>query len=219
MKTYRKQKLVLKKCKQAKGMTIALFLLIGLGIYAEAQSERTNYLGINILPLLGSTVELGYEQNIKPNLSFNFYAGYVFNSKLGSPLKKGTQYELNTKSGFFIKTGVRFNVRKDLNKIAPFFGLNLVNSIAIEKGIYDSDFDYNTPNEQVNKTSYNLGINGVIGITSAATKRINIDLGLQIGTTLVNNLVDFHSYMPGMGVDFGSGLRIQGIIRIKYLIK
>lgn len=59
----------------------------------------------------------------------------------------------------------------------------------------------------------------MVGITSPATKRVNIDLGLQIGTTLVNNLIDFHSYMPGMGVDFGSGLRIQGILRIKYLIK
>jgi len=198
---------------------IILILLIGFGIYSKAQSERTNYLGINLIPIIGNTLELGYEVNVKSNLSIDLYTGYVFNSKLSSLVKIGTQYELDNKSGFFIKTGIRYNRRKDLNKFAPFIGLNIVNSIAIEKGVYDPDFDYDTPNELFVRNSYNLGINGIIGITSPATKRINIDLGLQVGTILINNLIDFHSYMPGMGVDFGDAIRVQGMIKIKYLIK
>ena len=198
---------------------ILLILLIGFRISSKAQSEKTNYLGVNLIPLIGNTLELGYEVNIKSNFSVDIYAGYVFNSNMSSPLKIGTQYDLTKKSGFFIKTGTRYNLRKELNKFAPFIGLNLVNAIAIEKGIYDPDFDYNTPNEPVAKNSYNLGVNGIIGITTPATKKINIDLGVQIGTLLIDNLLDFHSYMPGMGVDVGDGVRIQGIVRIKYLIK
>ena len=220
MKIIEIRKLPKRNNKLTKKLIVIIILLIGFGsIPVNAQSLKSNYLGINLIPLVGNTLELGYELNIKPNLSVDLYSGYVFNSKLSSPFKKGTQYDLDNKSGFFIKTGIRYNLRNDLKKFAPFIGFNIVNAIAIEKGIYDPDFDNNTLNEPVLRNSYNLGLNSVIGITSPATKRINIDFGLQIGTTLVNNLIDFHSYMPGMGVNFGSELRIQGILRIKYLIK
>jgi hypothetical protein len=205
---------------KTKKLIVTLIFLIGFGsISVNAQSEKSNYLGINLIPLFGNTLELGYELNIKPNLSVDLYSGYVFNSKLSSPLKQGTQYDLENKSGFFIKIGTRYNLRNDLNKFAPFFGLNMVNAIAIEEGFYDDDFDNYTPNQPVGRNSYNLGLNGIIGITSPATKRINIDLGLQVGKVIVNNLLDFHSYMPGMGVSFGGGLRIQGVLRIKYRLK
>ncbi len=206
------------KQQQTKRTIIILFLLIGFsGISVNAQSEKANYFGINLMPLLGNTLELGYEQNVKPNLSFNLSLGYVFNSKLNSPFKIGTPYDLKNKSGVFIKIGARYNFRKDLNKFALFTGLNIVNAHAIEEGFYDPDFNNNTFNELVISESYNLGLNGIIGVTSPATKQINIDLGLQIGKVIINNLLDYHSYMPGMGVDYG--IRIQGVVRIKYRIK
>ena len=198
---------------------VLIILLIGLGTSLKAQSEKPNYVGINLIPLFSKTLELGYEINVNSFLSFDLYTGYVFNSNMDSPRKLGTDYELTNKSGFFIKIGTRYNLRKDLKKIAPFIGLNIVNAIALEEGIYNPDFENNTPDEPVKRNSYNLGLNGIIGVTSPATKRINIDIGLQIGTVLINNLLDFHSYMPGMGVDFGGGVRIQGIARIKYLIQ
>ena len=196
-----------------------IILLIGIGISSKAQSEKPNYLGINLIPLFGNTLELGYEMNVKSFLSIDLYSGYTFNSKMDSPRPVGTQYELTNKSGFFIKIGARYNLRNDLNKFAPFVGLNFVNAIAIEEGTYNPNLENNTTVEPVKRNSYNLGLNGIIGVTSPATKRINIDLGLQIGTVVINNLLDYHSYMPGMGVDFGGGVRLQGIARIKYLIK
>lgn len=202
-----------------KRTSIIIILLIGFGLMSKAQSEKPNYLGINLIPLFSKTLELGYEINIKPFLSIDLYSGYVFNSNMDSPRKKSTQYELTTKSGFFIKIGARYNVRKDLKKFAPFIGLNIVNAIAHEEGAYNDDFENNTPGEPVLRNSYNLGLSGLVGVTSPATKRINFDLGLQIGIVLINNLLDFHSFMPGMGVDLGGGVRIQGIARVKYLIK
>ncbi len=206
--------------KQNKRLIVLLILLFGFGSKSvNGQSEKSNYFGINVFPLIGNTLELGYELNIKPNFSIDLYSGYVFNSKLRSPLKKGTKYDLENKSGFFMKIGARYNLRSDLNKFAPFFGINIVNAMAIEKGVFDDDFDNHTPNERVVGNSYNLGLNGIIGITSSAIKRINIDLGLQVGKVVLNNLLDFHSYMPGMGVSFGSGLRVQGVLRVKYRLK
>lgn len=197
---------------------VIIVLLIGVGLTSKAQPDKPNCIGINVLPLLSKTLEIGYEKNFSPYISCDLYTGYVFNSNMDSPRKVGTDYELTNKSGFFIKIGARYNVRKDFNKIAPFIGLNIVNALAIEEGNYNPDVENNTPDEPVKRNSYNLGLNGIIGLTSPARKRINVDIGLQIGTVLINNLLDFHSYMPGMGVDFGGGVRIQGIARIKYLI-
>ncbi len=196
-----------------------LIILIGLGLSSNGQSDKVRYVGINLFPIIGKTIELGYSVDIKPNLSTDFYTGYVFNSGLGSPYMIGTQYDLDNKSGIFIKIGTRYNLRNDIDKFAPFIGINIVNSIAIEAGTYDSDFNYNTPNEKVKKKSYNLGLNGIIGITSPITKKLNMDIGLQIGKVLIKNLIDFHSYMPGMGVNFPDGVRSQLMLRIKYRIK
>ncbi|MCD6556017.1 MAG: hypothetical protein J7K64_02375, partial [Bacteroidales bacterium] len=147
---------------------IILIFLIGFWNFSFGQSEKTKYLGINLFPILGTTLELGYELNIKPKFSIDFYTGYVFNSNLDSPHKLGSPYKLDKKSGVFLKLGTRCNIRNSINKFAPFIGINIVNSIAIEKGIYDPDFDFNPPYDQVMMNSYNLGVNGIIGITSPA---------------------------------------------------
>ncbi len=165
MKNIEIWKLPKRNNKRLKKLIVIFILLIGFGsISVNAQSEKSNYLGINLIPLAGNTLELGYELNIKPNLSVDLYSGYVFNSKLSSPLKKGTQYDLENKSGFFIKIGIRYNLRNDLKKFAPFIGLNIVNAIAIEKGIYDPDFDNNTLNELVLRNSYNMGLMVWLGL-------------------------------------------------------
>ncbi|MCK4661616.1 MAG: hypothetical protein KAT68_02020 [Bacteroidales bacterium] len=203
---------------KTKPLTLIIFICTVISLNAQFINDN-NYLSINTVPILGKTLELGYDANIKQNFSLDIYIGYVFNSKLSSPYKIGTQYELINKSGYFLKTGTKFILKNNLKIFKPFFGLNLVNAIVIEKGIYDKDSDYYTPNEIVNQNSYNLGINGIIGFTSPATKRINIDIGIQTGKILINNLLDFHSYMPGMGVNFPDGVRLQGILRIKYRMK
>jgi hypothetical protein len=125
---------------------------------------------------------------------------------------------LTNKSGFFLKLETRHNFRKEHKRFAPFIGFNIVNSLAIEEGVTNILFDSSTSKEPIKRNSYNLGLNGILGITSPSNKKLNIDLGIQFGKLLVDNLVDFHSYMPGMGVNFIGGMRLQGIVRIKYKI-
>ena len=198
---------------------LATFILF-LCIYGciHAQEDRSKYLGLNISPLFVNALELGLDYTIKPNSSFNIYTGYVFNSPLNSPFKKGTQYLLTNKSGFFLKLEARHNFRKEHKRFAPFIGFNIVNSLAFEEGVTNILFDSSTSKEPIKRNSYNLGLNGILGITSPSNKKLNIDLGIQLGKLLVDNLVDFHSYMPGMGVNFIGGMRLQGIVRIKYKI-
>jgi hypothetical protein len=196
---------------------IILTVLIISSSVIKAQTNKTDYLSINIIPILGSTLELGYERNFNPHFNSSIYCGYVFNSHLGSIYKIGTSYELKKKSGVFVKIGTRINFRKDDDKFAPFFGLNVINSLAIEEGINDPDFNESTPGEFIERNSYNLGFSGILGLTSPSSKKLSMDLGLQIGYVIINNLVDFHSYMPGMGTNF-DGPRFQGVLRIKYKI-
>lgn len=195
-------------------LTTSIFV-IGFLSQLNAQTTKTNYIGLNLPPMLGTTLDIGFERNIKPNFSVEISSGYVFNSKLNSLFKKGSLFDLDKKSGFFLKLGARYNFRKDLSKFAPFLGLNIVNAIAMEEGIYVGLDNPNIP-YPINNNSYNLGISGIIGFTSPADKKLNVDVGIQAGRLLVDNLMDFHSYMPGMGVNYGASLRLQGIVRIKY---
>ena len=195
---------------------LIVFLSLSFLLKINAQSEKPQFVGINLIPLLGTAIELGYELNLKPNLAFDFHTGYMISAELAGPLRIGTPYMLQKNAGFFFKIGSRYNFRSNLNKFAPFIGINIVNAIAIEEGFYhESDA---VLSEWVEENSYNLGVSGIIGITSPATKRINVDLGVQVGKLLVNNLLAYQSIMPGMGVEFYYELRIQGVLRVKYRI-
>ncbi|MDH4472070.1 MAG: hypothetical protein QE487_05645 [Fluviicola sp.] len=199
-------------------ITLTTFMLvIGLLSHLSAQTTKTNYIGLNLPPMLGTALDIGIERNITPNFSVDLYTGYVFNSKLDSPLKKGSRFDVYKKSGFFLKLGARTNFRKDLSKFAPFLGLSIVNAVGLEEGTFVGEDTPSIPYpDPIVNNSYNFGISGIIGLTSPADKKLNVDVGIQVGTLLVNNLLDFHSYMPGMGVNYGAGLRLQGILRIKY---
>jgi outer membrane protein W len=199
-------------------ITLTTFMLvIGLLSHLNAQTTKTNYIGLNLPPMLGTALEIGFERTIKPNFSVDLYTGYVFNSRLDSPLKKGSLFDVYKKSGFFLKLGARYNFRKDLSKFAPFVGLNIVNSIALEEGTFIGEETPSTPYpDPIVNNSYNLGISGIVGVTSPSDKKLNVDVGFQFGRIFIDNLLDFHSYMPGMGVNYGARLRLQGIVRIKY---
>ncbi|MEN8956563.1 MAG: hypothetical protein ABF258_00945 [Flavobacteriales bacterium] len=177
--------------------------------------EQTKYLSVNLLPTIGTTIELGYEKNFIPQVSLSIYGGYTFsyNFENYSQTQKITEYLKN--SGAFIKLETKITLRKDLNKIRPFIGFIVLNSLSIEESKTTR-----TGNTILYKTNeFNLGVVAVIGVTSSATKRLNVDLGLQFGTLLINNLATKKSYLPGMGIDiFGNGYTTQGVLRVKYRI-
>jgi hypothetical protein len=184
-----------------KKLIIISFMLFSQVIdFISAQPYNSTYIGINLPPILGTAVELGYERHSSPGLTFELFGGYLINSPIDSPMKIMTVHNFKRKSGLFIKPGARFNIRRDPAKFAPFVGLHLVNSLAIENGVYHDDFNGYEGDERFSNIAYNFGVIGMIGITTPLTNRIGGEVGIQTGRLLIDNLIDFHSYMPGMGV-------------------
>ena len=196
---------------------VVICMFMGVQFGSNAQENRTRYLGGNIPPAVRSAIELGVEQNMHPKLSYSVYAGYLINTDQDSWIKVGSTLDFSRKSGAYLKLGTRFNWRKSLNRYAFYFGGNLVPALAIEEGRTQVVGDFiNIPVSAVSKRSYNLGGNVEIGFTSSATRRLNFDVGFQYGYVLIDNMVDLHSFMPGMGVNRGRGRRFQPVLRVKY---
>ncbi|MEN8928614.1 MAG: hypothetical protein ABF242_02945 [Flavobacteriales bacterium] len=206
-------------------ITTSFLLLFSFNYFSQEgkiEQEKTQYISINLPPLLGNTIELGYEKNKNLNWSFDVYGGYTFDSKLnGLCTKEYTGLEIQEKSGGFLKIGARYYWRKKIKILSPFIGVSLVNSISVEKATQQTGrFENGLPTlyiEDIISKKYNLGISAVIGITIKATSRFNFDLGIQAGGLIVNNLVDCNSYMPGMGAEGLLG-KTQGVLRLKYRI-
>lgn len=207
-------------------LIVISILLLSLCFTNYSQDSTSSYIGFNLPPIIGSTIELGYEINPKPFLTFDFYGGYTINNKLNLFCTKELreyEYSYYKNSGFFLKIGGKLNWRNNLNKFAPFLGLNVINSIGIQKGILEVNFEYDgqeLPSNRSEKNSYNLGVSGIIGVTSPSTKKLSYDLGIQVTGLIVNNLLTNRctNYMPGMGFG-GQGIRAQGVLRVKYKIK
>ncbi|MEN8928613.1 MAG: hypothetical protein ABF242_02950 [Flavobacteriales bacterium] len=187
-----------------------LFLILSLGTTCFSQQERSHNVGINIAPLLGTTYEIGYEFNSSSGWSFNLYSGLTRNSRgkgLIDHTKDAIRFE--TRSGYFVKLGSHYNFRKSVDNFAFFIGGNIVYGYSIEQ--------WNQGYSSFSKVGDNLGINSIIGLSSPYIKKVRIDLGFQIGTLIINNLISYKSYMPGMGIAFGN-INFQGILRMKYRI-
>lgn len=207
---------------------ISLFILLFalLSGSTQAQPDRPGYIGLNLAPVPATMLELGYEHNPSPRLTLELYGGILINSKIESPLKVLTVHDFDRKSGFYIMPGIRFNLRRDQAGWAPFIGLHIVNSVAAERGVLRHGFPgyyADAGNEasappiicfplpgKFSETSFNLGLAGMIGLTTPATRLISGDVGIRAGKLLADNLIDVHSYMPGMGVDTGDGWRSLG---------
>lgn len=209
-----------------------IILIFGLAVGSiNAQPEKSSFFGINLPPIRVTMVELGYELNSSPYLTFELYGGYLINTTTNSSLTILTGHNFERKSGFFLMPGARFNFRRDPSKFAPFIGMNLVNSVAIEQGTYYDGFTHYEAGDEFSYNSYNLGLTGIIGLTTPSTARISCDIGIRAGKLLINNLIDIHSFMPGMGVGHGDGWRTLGVqgmdigarysfmARLKYRIK
>lgn len=171
--------------------------------------------------MFGTTIEFGYELNLKSNFSFDISYGYVVNSEIeGSCIKRNPYLTIDKRSGNFIKLGARYNWKNKSDNFGFFFGANIINATSIESGSlqrgYFEMFGYPVIySEKIYITNYNLGLSGKIGITWTTITPFDFDLGVQVGRVLIENLSDCNSYMPGMGAGYLEN-RVQGIFRIKY---
>lgn len=194
---------------------ILSILIVSNSVFAISQVVTSNYVGMNVFPIMSTTTEIGYEANPKKWLAYNVHAGYVHDSSIDSPVKVESNYDFRKRGGYFMKLGGRMSFRKKATHFAPFLGGNIVNAIAIERA-NPNEFSFSEP---IRQSTYNLGVNITAGLTSGLGKRFGFDVGIQYGGLLIDNLLDIESFMPGMGVNLGNGSYIQGILRLKCSLK
>lgn len=211
---------------------LLIFLLIPINIFG--QSEKSRYIGLNLLQLPALTIDANYSTETKPFLTATIDLGYTFNySKainidwIGYVLTPHCKcanngYELNKQSGGYLKLGGFFNLRKDFEKQSFFhFGLFLTNSIVYESGEYQP-LNENGPfpePEPINHTKYIIGLSTTLGYDFSITKRLksNIDFQISLPNKNYQNLFGYRNNIPGMGFKDYEGYWFPMLIwNIKY---
>lgn len=197
---------------------ILFTILLSVNLAKGQKLDLSPYLGINIAPILMTQIDVVYEHPINKHFNALLSGGGVVDAPYGSFYKLGTNKELTKRSGAFLRTGIKAHLD---NKIfSPFAGAVVVNSISIEEGhktFPDSLFHPCTvPN--FSSTSYNLGLAGILGFTLKPFRRLKVDIGKQIGILIIDNLVDYHSYAPGMGINWNP-MKTQTIMQIRYKLR
>ncbi len=188
---------------------ILIICLLGFFKFSYSQQKDSAFfVGINVAPIIISTqINIFAEKSINPYLTFHASIGYVINGP-GSWIKLGTYKELDKSSGGFISLGLNGHLNN--KRVSPLIGIRIINSYSYEEG-----FDRIDVIKPFTSTGYSLGIGGLIGISCKILNQLSIDLGIQKSYLLINGLCDFHSFAPGMGINYDP-LKGQFITQIKY---
>ena len=192
---------------------VLTILMILIGLTSFGQNDKYQYLGINILQLPTSTINLNYSIDYKPFLTPIADIGYAFGYNqnydlvgrfLTPHIKLYDGYTIEKQSGGYLKIGGFFNIRKDFEKQNFFhLGLFLTNSIVYEKGLYLSPFDSRPYSyaKNIEHTVYIFGFSTSLGYEFKITNRIksNIDFQLSFPTDKYLDLYSYCNFIPGMG--------------------
>ncbi len=187
--------------------------------YSFSQTnDSASYFGFNIAPVFMTQVDFVFEKAINPYITGQLSGGFVVNAPYGSLHKIGTTKSLSKRQGGFLRIGVKGHLKDKF--ISPFIGGLIINILSIEEGFSECPDTIicfqSVPN--FSNTSYNLGVSGIVGLTIKPLKRFKIDFGVQIGVLLIDRLSDYHSFTPGMGINWNP-MKTQFITEIKYKLK
>ena len=192
------------------------FLIIGnvLGGNALGQ-EKGNWdssIGIGLLQITTSTLDLTYEFSNNPRYSMIVNPGYTMNyvqslDFIGfflSPHSKcgNDGYKMYNQSGGFVKLGMKYNFRNSFEKTNYFYlGAFLTNSLIYEKAEYEN---WDIPNSDAEFLSHKVfvsGLTGAVGYNFRFSEKFNSDVGVHISkpSKSYGDLYGYTNYIPGMG--------------------
>lgn len=165
-------------------------------------------MGINILQLPSSTLNVNYSVESLPFLTPMADAGYtlgIYNVDLiGSFLVPHTKcydgYDVEMPTGGYVKLGGYLNLRRDFEKSRFFhLGLFVTNSMVHEKGTYsptriDAAYD-------VSHTVYLSGLSASLGYEFNMGRRLksSIDYQMSFPSDKYKDLYSYETFIPGMG--------------------
>jgi hypothetical protein len=207
-----------------------LIILIGLNSYG--QDDKNQFIGLNLLQLPTSTINLNYSIDYKPFLTPIVDVGYAFGYNenydligmlLTPHIKLYDGYTINKQSGGYLKIGGLFNLRKDYDKVNFLhFGIFITNSIIHEEGLYlspMSSMPYDMAAKKIEHNVYLFGFSTSLGYEFKISNRLktHIDFQLSIPTNKYLDLYSYSNFIPGMGFkDTENNVFPMMIINIKY---
>ncbi len=168
--------------------------------------------GINVLQIPATTIDLNYDYSPKAGFSYSFGAGYTLNYTknfdvvgfiLSPHYKCGNYgYVMKQQSGGFLKAGARYNFRKTPEKQKFFFvGAHLTGSVISEKAEFEGwDTPVNPP-EKLSQTLFIPGVAASLGYQFRVSGRLHCAVGIQfsIPSAKYADLYGYTNYIPGMG--------------------
>jgi hypothetical protein len=193
---------------------ILTFLIILTGMKSFSQSDKNQFIGLNLLQLPTSTINFNYSIDYKPFLTPIVDVGYAFGydenyDLIGMFLTPHTKlydgYTIDKQSGGYIKIGGFFNLRKDFDKVNFLhFGIFITNSIIHEEGLYlspISSMPYDIAANKIEHNIYLFGFSTSLGYEFKITNRLktHIDFQLSIPTNKYLDLYSYSTFIPGMG--------------------
>ncbi len=192
---------------------ILTILIILIGLRSFGQNDKNQFIGLNLLQLPTSTINLNYSIDYKPFLTPLVDIGYAFGYNdsydlLGYYLTRHNDlydgYTIKKQSGGYIKIGGFLNLRKIFEKQNFFhIGLFLTNSIVYERALYLSPIDSRPYSyaDNIEHTVYLFGFSTSLGYEFKITNRLksNIDFQLSFPTDKYSDLYSYTNFIPGMG--------------------
>ncbi|MEE4178768.1 MAG: hypothetical protein V2I46_14785 [Bacteroides sp.] len=198
-----------------KKRSIFIFMAFALTIgKVSGQGERnwSREIGINLLQLPATALDLTYEMARDPQYSISMSTGYTLNySKsfdwLGwfmSPHYKcgNNGFSLENQSGGFLKAGLIYNFRHDMEKKNYFFlGGFLTGSWVFEKAAYRNPEVENSPPEALSQNVFIPGFTAAAGYNFRISGKWTSGAGFQVSfpSGKYLDLYGYQNYIPGMG--------------------
>jgi hypothetical protein len=207
------------------------FTLLSGRVVGQDAGEANREVGMNVLQLLATTVDLGYEINNHPRYTLVVNGGLTVNHVYGpdlfgfilSPMTKCTRYTMKNQSGGFVKGGMKYNLRSSLEKNNYFFvGAYLTNALVYEKAehekLVESYLYYYYEPEMLDHVVNIFGLTGAVGYNFRFSKRLNSDLGVHISraSNQYHHLYGGPHYIPGMGYYDGGRIFPMMVWNLKY---
>lgn len=190
---------------------LIIFLITG-NVFGQEKENWDHDIGINLVQLPATTIDLTYEFSNNPRYAMIVNPGYTINYAnsfdfigffLTPHYKCGNDgYSMKNQSGGFIKIGMKFNFRNKTEKKNYFYlGAFITNSLIDEKAEYENG---DIPNSQVEFLKHKIfifGLTGAVGYNFRILKKLNSDFGVHISMPSKNydDLYGYRNYIPGMG--------------------
>jgi hypothetical protein len=189
----------------------ALVLSAGI-VSAQDKQIHQHALGINLLQIPATTIDLTYDYSPNANFSYSFGAGYTFDYTknfdlvgffLSPHYKCGNYgYIMKQQSGGFLRAGIKYNFRKSPEKLNFFFvGGNLIGSVISEKAVYEGWDTPVSPPEKLSQTLFIPGITASLGYQFRISGSLHSAMGVQFSfpSAKYADLYGYTNYIPGMG--------------------